>query len=376
MAQSSHRDDFFQTTTSLEETRRKAKKSGNSNGDPIKLQSKLLAIVADPCSNGSVYVAESAGLVRRVVLETGKTTALYRGPTAPLTSLCFSPDDTTIFAGCWDKTIRSWDVVSRTQKHIYKGHTDFVKAVISQRLDGDDLLISGCADGEIIIWSIRTGDRLHVFRDYSRGVLHLAIDPLVSEEDPTRITIFSSGSDRSIRSFNLSSPFKEQSLSDPILQHETSVYKLFFDADGDLWTASADKTAKCLSREAKWKPDMTLEHPDFVRDVVVHEQGGWVITGCRDEEVRVWNRATGKLHHTYSGHFEEVSGLLLIGNTVISISIDATIRQWSLDPAQLEANKAKAESSTQEDEEVNDNPKESLLTEEEERELAELMADD
>ncbi|KKZ61972.1 hypothetical protein EMCG_03529 [[Emmonsia] crescens] len=376
MAQSSHRDDFFQTTTSLEETRRKADKSGNSNGDPIKLQSKLLAIVADPSSKAAVYVAESAGLVRKVVLETGKTTALYRGATAPLTSICFSPDATTIFAGCWDKTIWSWDVASRTQKHRYKGHTDFVKAVVSQRLDGDDLLISGGADGEIIIWSIRTAERLHVFRDYTQGVLHLAIDPLVSEEDPTRITVFSSGSDRSIRHFPLSSPFKEQSLSDPIVEHETSVYKLFFDADGDLWTASADKTTKCLSREAEWKTDMTLEHPDFVRDVVVHERGGWVVTGCRDEEVRVWNRATGKLHHTYSGHFEEVSGLLLLGSTVVSISIDATIRQWSLDPAQLEVAKAKAESTAEEDEEINHNPKESLLTEEEERELAELMGDD
>ncbi|OJD18289.1 hypothetical protein AJ78_01665 [Emergomyces pasteurianus Ep9510] len=376
MAQSSHRDDFFQTTTSLEETRRKAEKSGNSHGNPIKLQSKLLAIVADPYSNASVYVAESAGLVRKVLLEVGKTTALYRGPTAPLTSICFSPDGTTIFAGCWDKTIWSWDVASQIQKPRYKGHTDFVKTVVTERLDGDNLLISGGADGEIIIWSISTGERLHVFRDYSRGVLHLAIDPLVSEEDPTRITVFSSGSDRSIRHFHLSPPFKEQSLSDPILQHETSVYKLFFDADGDLWTASADKSTKCLSRESKWTTVMTLEHPDFVRDVVVDEQGGWVVTGCRDEEVRVWNRATGKLHHTYSGHFEEVSGLLLIGRTVISISIDATIRQWSLDPAQLEVAKAKAESATQEVEEVNDNPKESLLTEEEERELAELMGDD
>ncbi|KAL2359915.1 hypothetical protein RJZ56_007228 [Blastomyces dermatitidis] len=375
MAQSSHRDDFFQTDTSLEEIRRKAEKSENSNGDPIKLQSKLLAIVADPSSNSSIYVAESAGLLRKVVLEVGKTTALYRGPTAPLTSICFSPDGTTIFAGCWDKTIWSWDVASRTLRQRYKGHADFVKTVVSQRLDGEDLLLSGGADGEIIIWSIRTGERLHVFRDYSRGVLHLAIDPLVSDEDPTRITVFSSGSDRSIRHFPLSAPFKEQSLSEPILEHETSVYKLFFDADGDLWTASADKTAKCISRESKWKTDMTLEHPDFVRDVVVHERGGWVVTGCRDEEVRVWNRATGKLHHTYSGHFEEVSGLLLVGSTVVSISIDATIRQWSLDPTQLEAAKAKAESTAQEDEEVNDIPT-SLLTEEEERELAELMGHD
>ncbi|EEH46827.2 uncharacterized protein PADG_02925 [Paracoccidioides brasiliensis Pb18] len=374
MAVSSHPDDFFRTTAAVEDSHRKAKKSENLNGNPIKLNSKLLAIAADPSSSHSVYVAESAGLLRRVELESGKTSALYKGPTAPLTSICLSPDGTTIYAGCWDKTIWSWDVATRQPKQRYEGHTDFVKALISLRVPGDDLLISGGADTQIIIWSIRTGKRLHSFTYYALGIQDFAIDPLVSEEDPSEVTVFSAGSDPAICYFKASSPMKELKLSEPIVEHKTGVFKIFFDADGDLWTASADKTAKCLTRETKWKPNMVLEHPDFVKDVVVHERGGWVVTACRDEEVRVWNCATGKLHHTYSGHFEEVTGLLLINSTIVSISIDATIRQWSLDPAQLQEAKAKAESST-EDNEV-ENPPESLLTEEEERELAELMGDD
>lgn len=39
---------------------------------------------------------------------------------------------------------------------------------------------------------------------------------------------------------------------------------------------------------------------------------------------------TGDLHCTYSGHFEEITGLVLRGQTIVSVSIDATIRQWSL----------------------------------------------
>jgi hypothetical protein len=46
-----------------------------------------------------------------------------------------------------------------------------------------------------------------------------------------------------------------------------------------------------LVRQDGWKANLTLEHPDFVRDVVVYETGGWVVTACRDEEVRVWNRS-------------------------------------------------------------------------------------
>jgi hypothetical protein len=68
-----------------------------------------------------------------------------------------------------------------------------------------------------------------------------------------------------------------------------------------------------------------------------------------------------------------VTGLLLIGSLLVSVGIDATIRQWSLKPADLQKAIEEAEKKPVEEEQ----PKqESMLTEEEERELAELMGDD
>lgn len=165
----------------------------------------------------------------------------------------------------------------------------------------------------------------------------------------------------------------EFELLPPILVHDTSVYKLHFDDDGDLWTASADKTAKHLLRNDGWKVETTLIHPDFVRDVVTHDRYGWVITACRDEEIRVWNKATGDIHHVFSGHYEEVTGLCLIGDLVISVSIDATLRRWSLAPANLRQAVEEARNPRlleQEPEPKTDLP---MLTEEEEAELRALM---
>ncbi|KAL1955783.1 hypothetical protein VTO42DRAFT_8103 [Malbranchea cinnamomea] len=368
---SSNRDDFFQTTASLEESDRKLQKSKNKHGNPIKLSSKILAVAADPRNNGCIYVAESAGVVRKVALETGETSAIYKGPTAPLTSLCFSPDGSVLYSGCWDKTIWSWDVATRKLKRKYEGHTDFVKTVITVMIKNQELLVSGGADAEIIVWDASTAERLYVAKGHPRAVQDLAIDPIIAEGEAF-LSIFSAGSDRTIRKFRLPPESATPALSDPILEHETSVYKLFFDEDGDLWTASADRTAKCLSRDSEWKANLTLEHPDFVRDVVVHERGGWVVTACRDEEVRVWNRATGELYHTFTGHFEEVTGLLLLGSKVVSVSIDATIRQWSLDPQDLQRAKAEAENPNL----VEDKPQQPILSAEEEALLDELMRDD
>jgi hypothetical protein len=55
-------------SAALDEQQRKEAKSQNENGNPIKLQSKILAVFSDPWNQGSVYVAQSSGVVRRVVL--------------------------------------------------------------------------------------------------------------------------------------------------------------------------------------------------------------------------------------------------------------------------------------------------------------------
>lgn len=202
-----------------------------------------------------------------------------------MTSLCFSPDGKLLFAGCWDKTIWSWDVASGEPRRKYEGHTDFVRSVVSARIGGEDLLISGGADAQVTVFNITSGQRVETFKDHARGIQDLIFDP---ELEDSEAVVFSAGSDREIRQFKI---LGGGAVAEPLFPHDTSVYKLFFDRDGDLWTASADKTAKCLVREDSWKVNLTLEHPDFVRDVVVHEAGGWVVTACRDEEVRVWNRS-------------------------------------------------------------------------------------
>jgi WD40 repeat protein len=262
-----------------------------------------------------------------------------------------------------------------------------VKALLSINIKGAELLISASSDATIIVWDVKSGSKLHTLKGHSRGVTALALESQASENDTGSVTIFSGDSNREIRRWSVSvaSSYEiptdtttEDAKGGPItalLAHETSIYAIKFDTDGDLWTASADKTSQCLVRERAWKPDTILQHPDFVRDIVVDENGGWVITACRDEEVRVWERSSGKLFHTFSGHFEEVTGLLLLpGQLVVSVSIDGTVRRWSLKGEDLV--KAKEEALNPPAEEEEEKPKGSALTAEEEAELAELMDSD
>lgn len=262
-----------------------------------------------------------------------------------------------------------------------------MNAVLCIRVNGTDVLVSGSADASIILWDIGNGEKLHTLKGgHTRGILDLAIDPItypmspLVEQDGVPVVLFSAGSDKQIRRWRISddlSSASETETDNSILQHETSVYGLHFDADEDLWTASADGSVKCLGRERGWQADMTLVHGDYVRAVTVDERGGWVVTAGRDEDVKIWDRASAKLHHTFSGHFEEITGMVLIGQTVVTVSIDATIRRWSLKAEDLGKALREAENAK------NGVPKEDkveqekgMITEDEERELAELMGSD
>ncbi len=153
-------------------------------------------------------------------------------------------------------------------------------------------MVTGGADASIMVWDTASGEKLHTLKGHIRGIQDLVIDPTAVAPNCDSVSIFSASSDREIRQWTIGVQHAaETANSKPIIAHETSVYKFYFDLDDDLWTASADNTAKCLSRERSWEVDTELVHPDFVRDVLVDEKGGWVVTACRDEEIRVWNRA-------------------------------------------------------------------------------------
>lgn len=316
----------------------------------MKFPSKLLAVqvshALDP-SGDTVFVAEAAGSVTGIRLSSNALSKTPAGPKAPLTSIASYDAGThmTIYACCWDKSIWAYKFQRGTAGGAHQvtdvtsftAHADFVKSLtVAYTPDRQVILISGGADGNLRFWTPE-GQSLATVKPQARAIECIVVDPFAPIEAPV---IFFSTSQRDM--FQVTIPPMAQIDSRTLqfsplpITHETSVYKLHFDSDGDLWTASADKTAKRLVRENGWLPDITLQHPDFVRDVVTHERYGLVITACRDEEVRVWDRGTGTLRHVFTGHFEEVTGLALSGNLVISVSIDATLRRWNVSPPDLQ----------------------------------------
>ncbi|KAK7978321.1 hypothetical protein PG996_004364 [Apiospora saccharicola] len=386
-------DQFFETDDAAAKRERREAKAGNKNGSPIALKSKILGAIADPNNPSSILVAESSGSVRRVNIETGDTKQAYRGPSAPVTCVAVGGSgNQTIFAGSWDKDIWSWNVPTKTVGRKYSGHSDFVKAILCTKLGGKDILISGGADKKIMVWDVETGSRLHVIQDQvvsMMAIQDLTLDPESSTAD--ELVLASASSDPHIRRWRIRLDSVEQIVEDApetpgttrptILEHETTVYKLAFDIhndDIDLWTASGDGSAKCLSRAKGFTTDDTINHGDHVRAVAFTEQ--WLVTAGRDEDVKVWDRATGKLYCALEGHYDEVTDLVTLANSagagarLVSVSIDGTVRVWSLDKTALDKFiQEQQDKADGVEEPIAEKAPEGLMTAEEEDELAALM---
>ena len=246
-------------------------------------------------------------------------------------------------------------------------------------LDGRPILISGGADASIVIWDISDehfGTQLHKLKGHVKAIQDLTIDPFSTTDNGDAVTLFSASSDPEIRRWRIARDAAAElpeSVATPIRAHETSVYKMRWDADGDLWTASADKTAAHLVRARDWAVDAVLRHPDFVRDVLPLDGKGVVVTACRDEDVRVWSIASGALLCVYGGHFEEVSGLVALnGSECASFGIDGTVRRWGVEEGAMQKYREDLEREV-EGKDSSKPAEASLLTAEEEAELAELM---
>ncbi|KAJ3329872.1 hypothetical protein HDU91_003734, partial [Kappamyces sp. JEL0680] len=196
------------------------------------------------------------------------------------------------------------------------------------------------------------GTQLGKMTGHRRSVEDLEISPEY---------LYSCSSDASIRKWSLATGEEVGQL----LGHQTSIYKLAGSFDDEiLWSVSGDKTA------VRWdlttgSVDATLPHPDFVKSIAILPNG-FVATGCRDENIRVWNPSTESCVAFIPAHFGEVSCIKVSGlsGTFYTSSLDTTIRTWNLQSVlqtETPAPPVQAASDSQ--------PKDDGLTEEERREL-------
>ncbi|MFS1304260.1 hypothetical protein [Streptosporangium longisporum] len=240
------------------------KLGGNRGGirDIKYIESRGLIVALGWSRNAGVWQVDSGTLVR----------VLY----GELDSL--DTHSRWVVAGCWDGTVKIWDLSDGTEPRVRIGHEGRVGA-ISISPDGS-WFASGGHDHQVCIWDSTTGKLLKRLVAHSRWVNRLAISSsgawLVSASDDGTVRVWS-----------------------------TSDWALLHALDG---------------------------HESMVRAIEISRDDRIIVTGGWDGEVRVWDAEDGRLLQSLKGHTGIVASVAISedGALVATASWDQTVRVWDV----------------------------------------------
>ncbi|KAJ1817704.1 hypothetical protein LPJ60_004702 [Coemansia sp. RSA 2675] len=407
---SSDRRNFFMSSAQLEalETKEALEQDPirQKLGSPFRAPARILGF--ELCGDDTAVFALANHQARVADLKTSECKKAVVKHTGPVTAVTVMPGSYKVsgsriaLSASWDKTVKVWSVDNPQRTlAVLSGHSDFVKClVVHPTLP---LVYTGSSDKTILFWrlpqlaeELSESEEPMVIRPFKtvKGQHTGQIYTMCLDRETAGV-LFSAGSDASIRAWNAmdgSLLVADGAAFDgewviPRGQHKTNISDIK-SAEGGLWTASVDKTVISWDIETG-KADIVLEHSTAVTAVLPIPQVGVVITGVRDGVIYVWrvNDGSPRVIREIHAHTDDVTCLRIAGRYFYSSSLDDTLRVWAVEdvvgfsggleymPAELAALKAQAAEQLSASSLNKLGGSASALTEEEERELAELMSD-
>jgi eukaryotic-like serine/threonine-protein kinase len=198
----------------------------------------------------ALAVASSGGAVAWSAL-THKTLTIYRGHTAEVSSVAWSPNSKYAASGSLDRTVQVWNPITGHPTFVYRGHAAAVYT-LAWSPDGTRIVSAG-ADHEVHLWNAFTGTHILRHRGHTASVNAVAWSP-------DGKYILSAGADHQVR------------LWDGTTGHLILTYRGH--------TASVNAVA--------WSPD-----------------GKYILSTGSDHQVQIWT-STGRLVLRYRGHPDQV----------------------------------------------------------------------
>ncbi|OCH86891.1 dynein regulator [Obba rivulosa] len=310
----------------------------------IRLQKKIMDLEN---RNSTLQEELSLSPAKRAAMQTDwvpRAPAAYvlTGHRGQVHKVAFHPTFNLIATASQDMTVKVWDWETGEFERTLKGHT---RDVNDLDFDSKGNLLVTCSNDMLIkIWDVQNEwSNIKTFAGHDHTISSVRFMP-------GDLQIVSASRDRTVRIWDVASTHLVRSIS----AHSDWVRCVTPSEDGRLLAScSNDQTARItdpLSGEAK----VDLRGHDHTVEVVVfapasaypsirelagipdtdrsRRPGAYAATGSRDKTIKIWDTQSGQLLRSLAGHDNWVRALVFhpTGKFLLSASDDHTIRVWEL----------------------------------------------
>jgi WD40 repeat protein len=274
----------------------------------------------------------SSGLVKFWSFPDGKPLEKDIAYSVPVLSATFTPDGATLVTGSQDGLINLWETASR--KHLRKifAHADAVNALAMTA--GGKQFYSGSSDGFIKLWDVEQPP--DVIQAHEGDALCLSVSPhdrwVATGGRDGKIKIWEIDTGKLVQEWN--------NAKGAVMSLDFSQKDDHLGLAAGTWDQDSGQVILFEAREPKkgeslqFEPIHTLtDHKAGVTCVAFSPDGKWLASGSMDKSVRIWDRETGKVKHTFLGrHKEPVYSLAFSpdGGQLASGGKDGVIYFWNL----------------------------------------------
>lgn len=337
----------------------------NSNRD--------LAIALALAANQGVRASSEAERALSDAAYSPGTRLVYRGHTAQVNAVTFSPDGQYALSGSTDTTLRLWEALTGEDQFVLEGHTAAVQDLTfnddgtriasvdsagelwlwdaqngeallhvqahegtarTVRFSPDDtLMATGGDDRALRWWDAETGERIGEFPDFAGPVDRVLFDP--STGYVLVIAINANPSLISLDSGRVLRQFPRQVTTYDNLASAAAVF--LPDGNSILYAAGISPRLWDIYGDGNTIREF-VGHGSNVNALAVTQDGRFLLSGAsRENSMRKWDVNTGVELARFDGHDNIINSVAVSpsGRYALSASDDTTVRVWDLENGAL-----------------------------------------